>query len=125
MPKVQQSQYKSLDRIDRKILKALQRDGRLSNTALAKFWHPAASVTGMKTLLMRLLEMLIGFLHHPQGATTPFSHNPISSGWSGESSTLLNLRLAVHRVRIEVAYGNMVAPPRVGGLHHRYTRIAA
>ena len=29
-------QYKSLDGIDLKILKALQRDGRLSNTALAK-----------------------------------------------------------------------------------------
>lgn len=36
MLEVQQLQHKSLDRIDRKILKALQRDGRLSNTALAK-----------------------------------------------------------------------------------------
>ncbi|MCH8258539.1 MAG: Lrp/AsnC ligand binding domain-containing protein [Proteobacteria bacterium] len=36
MQKVQQSQYKSLDGIDRKILKALQRNGRLSNSALAK-----------------------------------------------------------------------------------------
>ncbi len=33
---VQQLQHKSLDRIDRKILKALQRDGRLSITALAR-----------------------------------------------------------------------------------------
>lgn len=34
--KVSQSQNKSLDGIDRKILKALQREGRLSNNALAK-----------------------------------------------------------------------------------------
>ena len=36
MLKIQKSQYKSLDGIDRKILQALQRDGRLSNSALAK-----------------------------------------------------------------------------------------
>jgi Lrp/AsnC family leucine-responsive transcriptional regulator len=36
MQNIVQSAYKSLDKIDLKILRALQRDGRLSNTALAK-----------------------------------------------------------------------------------------
>lgn len=54
----QQTQYNSLDKIDHKILKALQRDGRLSNTALAKEIGLSATPCSERVKSLEKLEFI-------------------------------------------------------------------